>query len=172
MGFGLRWYALMVETGWETIVRDKLTGDLTDVHLAIEEVVMHRAGRRLIEREVPFIPGYVLIRDDLGIIGTDWVKGLRGAITLVRGASPKATPIADDVVAALRELEDHDGLIRPKRALARIFARHQEVRATGDEAGPWAGLVGRILTMRGPERAHVLFGSTKVTLTTKMLVPA
>ncbi len=84
----------------------------------------------------------------------------------MRGASPFPTPLDDGAIAALRSLADPDGIIRPRRALAARFRAGDQVRV---QDGPWAGLIGEVLTMRGPERARLLFGTLKADIAVRSL---
>ncbi len=59
-------------------------------------------------------------------------------------------------------------MIRPKRALAERFPVGDQVRVT---EGAWAGLVGEILTLRGPERVRLLLGRLEVELAARRVEP-
>jgi transcriptional antiterminator RfaH len=162
---GARWYALAVETRWEAPVAGALRGDGLEIYLPIEQIRQRRRGRTSLH-DLPFLPGYVFVRADLQRIGAHDIQRVRGAIVLVRGASPWPTPLDDGAIAALRTLADPDGIIRPRRALAARFRTGDQVRVTD---GPWAGLIGEVLTMRGPERARLLFGTLKADIAVRLL---
>jgi transcription antitermination factor NusG len=153
----LRWYALAAETGWEELVARRLRAAGHESYCPIEATRPLRRRSTSAPRRVAFLPGYLFARLALPRIE---LRDRRGVIGLVRGAGA-VMALPDPVIAAIRACEDRDGVIRGARAPALMFAPGAPVKVTD---GAWAGLVGEVMTMRGPERARVLLGRLTTTI--------
>jgi transcription antitermination factor NusG len=154
---GSRWHLVALEPRREAYGRDNLVQSGFEIYLpAVEEVVRH--ARRTLHAARPLFPGYGFAHFD-AVATPDWgrIFRTRGVIGVVRIAGGLAA-LTREQYGSLRALEDADGLIRPKRALAARFRAGDQVRVTD---GMWSGLVGEVLTMKGPERVRLLLGALK-----------
>lgn len=154
---GARWHLVAFELRQEGFGRDNLVRDGFVVYVpSIEETVRHARRTHRVAR--PLFPGYGFVQFD-DMTTPDWgrIFRTRGIVGLVRIAGALAA-LSDAQYDSLRALEDADGLIRPKRALAAQFRTGERVRVTD---GAWAGMVGEVLTMKGPERVRLLLGALK-----------
>lgn len=168
------WYAAMTEplsavesddvkAGEEWAVRRRLKARGIKHYLAIEEVRTRRHGGWGNPRLVPFLPGYVFVQLGEPRHAEAQVKGIRGIVTLLRGASPLPFVMPVGLIDAIREHEASDGVIRQwvtTRPEAR-FHRGQQVRVID---GIWRSFVGEILKLRRHERALTLIGKLEIEL--------
>jgi transcriptional antiterminator RfaH len=154
---GPRWHLVAFELRQEDFGRGNLVRDGFAVYLpAVEETVRHARRTHSVAR--PLFPGYGFAQFD-ETATPDWgrIFRTRGVVGLVRIAGALAA-LSDAQYDSLRALEDADGLIRPKRALASRFRVGERVQVTD---GAWAGMVGEVLTLKGPERVRLLLGALK-----------
>jgi transcriptional antiterminator RfaH len=148
------WHAVAVEGHRERYARDNLLALELGVYLPrIEEQARH--ARRTYTVERPLFPGYLFVALDPTRLSA--VNTTRGVIGVLRSGGCLA-PLKPGALAALRALEDTDGVIRPKRALAERFRPGDKVRVTD---GVWGGLIGEVLTVKGAERVRLLLGALR-----------
>jgi len=165
---GPRWHLVALELRREAYGRDNLVQSGFDVYLpVVEEIVRH--ARRALPAARPLFPGYGFAQFD-AVAMPDWgrIFRTRGVVGVVRIAGALAA-LSPAQYLSLRALEDGDGMIRPKRALAARFRAGEQVRVTG---GAWAGLVGEVLTVKGPERVRLLLGALKTEIAAERVAPA
>lgn len=107
-----------------------------------------RRNNRFRPGHEPLFPGYVFVSFDPDDPDARVIRSTRGISRLV-GNARGPVPLPQDFVAALRARCDAQGLILPEPELT----PGTEVRVL---SGPFAGLVGRILTAGADERVQVL----------------
>jgi transcriptional antiterminator RfaH len=162
---GARWHLVAVAPRKERFAcREMGTTGLITYLPAIEETMRH--ARRIVTQARPLFPGYAFAWFDVRDTPA-WapIFRTRGCVGVVRIAGVPVSLTAAQY-DALRALEDGDGVIRPKRALAQRFSAGDHVRI---KDGAWAGLIGRILGVRGAERVRLLLGALEVELATARL---
>jgi transcription antitermination factor NusG len=157
-----RWYAVAADTGWEEIVARRLSMVGYESYCPIEQARPRRRRSTTAPTRAAWLPGYLfarLVQPRLEL------RDRRGLIGLVRGAG-EIVALPDPVIDAIRGCEGRDGVIRTRSAVRLKFAPGDSVKVTD---GSWAGLIGEVLTMRGPERARILFGRLKTTIGVDLL---
>jgi len=110
--------------------------------------VERRAGARFRPGVEPLFPGYVFVAFDPEDPASRAVRSTRGITRLV-GSARGPSPLPAGFVAALRARCDARGMILPEADLP----PGSEVRIL---AGPFAGMIGRILSAGAAERVQVL----------------
>ncbi|MDX8401380.1 MAG: transcription termination/antitermination NusG family protein [Mariprofundaceae bacterium] len=119
-----------------------------------QELKMVRHARRMEKKPRPFFPGYLVLH--LAPAERRWttIRSTRGAVGAVRFGD-LYPPVPDDVVAALRAMEDAQGYIRPPDDPDPEcpFAPGERVRI---REGAMAGIEGVFLARDGEQRAMVL----------------
>jgi transcriptional antiterminator RfaH len=95
------------------------------------EVITIRGGRSVM-KEKPLFPGYLFCRFDPeeSLAHVRWTKGV--AKILPESVSPM--PISEDIIAAMRDLEQKDGIIRKKQ-----LENNDRIRIAG---GPMKHILG------------------------------
>jgi transcription antitermination factor NusG len=157
---GARWHLIAVAPRKERFACGEMAASGLPTYLpAIEETVRH--ARRFVTLARPLFPGYAFAWFDVRDTPA-WapIFRTRGCVGVVRIAG-KLASLSPEQYDALRALEDADGVIRPKRAMARTLGVGDQVRI---KDGAWAGFVGQILAVRGPERVRLLLGALEVEL--------
>jgi transcriptional antiterminator RfaH len=139
-------------------------GFATHLPLVLEPV---RRGRHTRLDRRPLFPGYLFAWfDPRDAARWSVIFRTKGCIAPVRIAGALAALTAGEY-AALRALESQDGVIRlDADAAAAPLTPGSRVRVT---AGPWAGFLGEVLSLKGAERVRLLLGTLEVEMASRMV---
>jgi transcriptional antiterminator RfaH len=141
------WFAAQLKPQGAGLALDHLARQGFDAFLP-RRSIDRRAGNRFRPALEPLFPGYVFVSFDPDDPAARSIRSTRGITRLVGNArGPSALPAG--FVAALRARCDAQGLILPEP----VLAPGAEVRIL---SGPFAGLLGRVLTAGPTERVQVL----------------
>jgi transcription antitermination factor NusG len=142
-----RWFVAATKPSRETFALEQLTNQAFVSFLPLARQTA-RSGGRLIDRRVPYFPGYLFIRFDPALGSWRAVNSTRGIRRLIMaGGGP--VPLPEGFVEGLGALAGSDGTIRPEHDL-RVGDRVQIV------AGPFARLFGTLHRMEARGRIGVL----------------
>jgi transcription antitermination factor NusG len=144
----IHWYALRTRYRHEKRTHDFLQAAGHESFAAAAQVEREWADR-IRQVQMPLFAGYIFVRIDLGRIGE--VLRCPGAVDVVRTAGIPS-PVREDEL---------DSVMRMVRGTSQTKQPPQEVDylAPGDpvriERGPFEGMAGRLLEMRGQSRVAV-----------------
>lgn len=141
------WFAAQLKPKGATLALTHLERQGFDAFLPQRQVELRRNNRFLSALE-PLFPGYVFVAFDPADPASRAVRSTRG-ITRLLGTARGPALLPQGFVATLRARCDARGIILPEPELS----PGTEVRVL---KGPFAGLVGRILTAGPAERVKVL----------------
>jgi len=128
---GLKWYVVQSKPREEERAHHFLVQKSLQTYLPRMEVITIRGGRSVM-KEKPLFPGYLFCRFDPeeSLAHVRWTKGV--AKILPESVSPM--PISEDIIAAMRDLEQKDGIIRKKQ-----LENNDRIRIAG---GPMKHILG------------------------------
>ncbi len=127
----LRWYVIQCKPREELRAQHFIEQKGVCTYLPRMEVAGIRASRTIMMQK-PLFPGYLFCRfdTDTSLTHVRWTQGV--AKILPESASP--VPVEDEVVSAIRVLEQKDGVIRKKP-----FKKHDRIRIA---RGPMRDILG------------------------------
>lgn len=128
---GLKWYVVQSKPREEERAHHFLVQKSLQTYLPRMEVITIRGGRSVM-KEKPLFPGYLFCRFDPeeSLAHVRWTKGV--AKILPESVSPM--PISEDIIAAMLDLEQKDGIIRKKQ-----LENNDRIRIAG---GPMKHILG------------------------------
>jgi transcriptional antiterminator RfaH len=141
------WFAAQLKPQGATLALTHLKRQGFEAFLPQRQVELRRNNRFSPALE-PLFPGYIFVAFDPADPAARAIRSTRGVTRLLGNARGPA-PLPAGFVAALRARCDTQGLVLPEPELS----PGTEVRVL---TGPFAGLVGRILTAGAAERVQVL----------------
>jgi len=148
---GRQWFAVRCKPRQEFIARHEFERQGFEVYLPLERKLVRHA-RKMQKLPRPFFSGYLFLH--LAEDECRWtaIRSTRGAVGAVHFGA-YYPPVPDEVIAALRGLEDEAGFVcvgddpvSPFRAGERVVVRE----------GEFSGIEGVFVRRSGEERAHVL----------------
>jgi len=143
-----RWYVVQTRPQAEVRAAQHLANQDFEAWLPeFRKTIRHARKTQSVRR--PLFPRYLLVRADLEADRWRSILGTAGVVGLVGGDPP--TPIADQVVEALRARCDEEGLVRIDPALG--LSQGQAVRIA---EGPLADLEGIFLDIDDRARVAIL----------------
>lgn len=161
------WCAVQCQPNRERIAAFHLRNQGFSVFLPLREKT-RRHARRIEKARVPFFPGYLFIRLDLGRDRWRCVNGTVGVVRLVmQGLTPAF--VAKGVVEKLLKAADKEHVLKAQPALK----AGESVRVIG---GPFVDFLGKLMEMTEKGRLRVLLnllgGATSVLLSKEQVVSA
>ena len=107
-----------------------------------------RTSSKFIKSKRPLFPGYLFARINLAVGGWRAINSTYGVSRILTTAG-KPTPVTESLVEEIRTRCDSDGVVQPKDD----FEVGEEVKL---QQGPFADLVGKILTLSPDQRVWIL----------------
>ncbi|MGB4388949.1 MAG: antiterminator LoaP [Caldicoprobacterales bacterium] len=135
----MKWYALFVKTGDEENVRVHIEKHLPDREIRIlipKRKLQERRQGKVYERIRLLLPGYVLIRADMGVDLYYELKRVPGLIKIL-GDEKEPVEVLEDEMAILLALTDSSDLI----GFSQLYKQGDNIRV---HDGPLKGLEGII----------------------------
>jgi transcription antitermination factor NusG len=162
MFHGQRWHVVYTAINAEACARDEICKLGFPVFVPFEKRIRRLPNRKPFEYRTAYFPRYGFVRFDLD---QNWpaILGAKGVVDLLRN-NGIPIPVPDRAVDALK-VADRIGLFDKTKPPA----VGMEVEVT---AGPFSGLLGRIMRARTGDRMDVLlkmFGETEITATIPLM---
>ena len=163
---GQRWYAVQAQPGREHVALQQLAHQNFEIFCPMRSKLL-RIGKRKIESQTPFFPGYLFARLDLEREQWRSINGTRGVIRIVSfGVQPAALPCG-----FVDKLKDLGGPLA--HAAREDLQPGASVRIVG---GPFNELCGTLVEASDKDRVTILLrilaGETKVQLSRDFLAAA
>lgn len=142
-----RWYCLQVMKGHEFSVENELQAANVEVFMPREKTMQVRHGRR-IECELPFFPGYLLVRFVPSAHAFQGMRRQRNVVGIIGGGDGRYHVIRDEVVKAFKRIGE---MGMPRMATDKSFK-------DGDKAdivdGPFSGFLCVVVAVKWSRQAR------------------
>ena len=142
-----RWYCLQVMRGQEFAVEKELQAANVEVFMPREKTMQMRHGRR-IECEIPFFPGYLLVRFVPSAHAFQGLRRQRDVVGIIGGSDGGYHVIRDEVVKAFKRIGE---VGMPRMATDKSFK-------DGDKAdivdGPFVGFLCLVVAVKWSRQAR------------------
>lgn len=154
-----RWYVVAVETRREIYAKDNIEALGLSVYLPmVTEIIRHARAQH--EEKRPMFNGYLFVRFCEATDHYAKLYSTRGVVGIVQGAGCFGW-VPDPLVSSMMALEAAAVPLRAALASGWCPTPGNSVRVC---TGAWAGLVGRVVAVKGAERVRLLLGALNVVI--------